>query len=451
MPNFGEQFLSRVLDDGTTQAIRNYSIERRDFDTQTEREVFDFISDYAKENGGKAPDYRTVVEQFPDFYYREGVTDSYSWLAKQIKQQSAKRQFMEYINSPDTQKKFSEMDGNIFLEDLQNFVESIRIRTGVRDKVGTSVKKDTEKIKEEYFRRKRGESFKIWLSNYSIINDVGGGYVSSNIYVPYGRSGRGKSAVTLYEALYLAEQGATVLIWSMEMGWFEVMVRLFVYMSAKQGVTKAEIDGEVFEAGFEARGIRQGSLSDEFEREFLDFIDYIHTELDGDLIVRGVDDEDFMRRDLRQLESEIALNDADVVVIDPFYYLDYERNVSRKTGGDAEETSKKLRRLAGQTKTVVFAITQAEETNEEKDEEGTREVALPERAHVKKTKQLLEDATMLIPIDTNHKEGRGLVGINKGRDGGEGEQCEITYLPQIGVIRELSVDNLDVNAFTKQF
>ncbi len=49
----------------------------------------------------------------------------------------------------------------------------------------------------------------------------------------------------------------------------------------------------------------------------------------------------------------------------------------------------------------------------------------------------MEDAYLLIGVDTDYKQGRGLVGVNKGRDGGEGNQTEILYIPSVGVVREM--------------
>src|SRR5690606_23432995 len=118
-----------------------------------------------------------------------------------------------------------------------------------------------------------------------------------------------------------------------------------------------------------------------------------------------------------------------------FYYLHYERNTSKTAGGDAAETSKRLRALAGRTSTVIVAITQADETKQEEDEDGNRELKLPERKDVKKTKALLEDAYLLIGVDTDYKQGRGLVGVFKGRDGGEGNVSEVLYIPQVGIVR----------------
>lgn len=462
MPAYGESFLSKVLDDGNTMAIREFAIERDDFPTETERQAFDFIMDYAKHNGNKAPDFRTVIEKVPDFYYREGVTDSYRYLAKELKSYAAKRKVADlFAGNPDERGKPTRMtveelinkkDGIEAIEDLISELEKIKIRTDVRKKVGTNLKLDAEKIRKEYERRKAGESYRVWNSFFPMINDVAGGYVSSNVYVVYGKSGRGKSAVTLMEAIHLAMQGATVLIWAMEMGWYELFVRIFTYYSRIIGdVATAEIQGVNMDIGFNSSDIRHGKLAEGFEEKFYDFLENMNELLEGNIIVRGVDDDDFYDRSLRQLESDIIQTEADVVVVDPFYYLDYERNTSKTTGGDAANTSKKLRRLAGATQTVVFAITQAEETEEEKDDAGSREIKLPERKDVKKTKQLLEDAALLIAVDTNYKDGRGLVGLNKGRDGGEGEQCEIIYLPQYGIIEPLSIDEAEVAALVEQF
>jgi replicative DNA helicase len=271
--------------------------------------------------------------------------------------------------------------------------------------------------------------------------------VSSNVYTVYGKSGRGKSVITLEEGIEAAMQGANVLIWAMEMGWFEVLVRIFVSISARQGLTTTNMNGMDLTAGFDSSEIRYGKLNEEFETAFRCFVGTLNDKIPGNITVRAVDDEDFYNRDLKALEADIIETKADVVIIDPFYYLDYETNTSKTAGGDAANTSMKLRRLAGKTHTVIFAITQAEETFESKDDDGARELALPERKDVKKTKQLLEDAYLLIGVDTDYKQGRGLIGLNKGRDGGEGISAEILYIPQVGIVRQPEMGETAVSQF----
>lgn len=435
---------SKVIDNNDVQALTRFGITERDLTTEGDRQVFRFIADYADKNRGQAPSYALVAAECPDFAYAPQVGESYEFLTKKIKGESAKNWLVELINGrPGEGASWLERtlnensDGVEVLKLLRDEAKKTIMRTSVLDKVGTDVKADGEKFLAEYDRRKSGESFRIWKSKFDFINEKVGGYVSSNVYTVYGKSGRGKSVITLEEVLEAAMQGANVLIWAMEMGWFEVLVRIYVSISARQGLTMTTFEGMDLAAGFDSTELRYGKLSPEFEVAFRAFVEQLNDTIPGNITVRGVDDDDFTDRSLGALETDILATKADVVMVDPFYYLDYEKNTSKTTGGDAANTSMKLRRLAGKTQTVIFAITQADETSEESDEEGSRELALPERKDVKKTKQLLEDAYLLIGVDTDYKQGRGLVGLSKGRDGGEGHNTEILYIPQVGIVREM--------------
>ena len=432
---YASLLLNKVIENNDIPALTRYGITEQDFPTAAEKEAYRFVVDYAEANRGQAPSYATVATE-TEFEYIPDVHDSYDFLTKEIKAYSAKQALLEYVQGRFTSEFNSERDGNKILDDLISEVERIKMRTRVRQTVGTNVKSDGDKFREEYARRKSGESFRIWKSKFRTINERVGGYVSSNVYTVYGKSGRGKSVITLEEALEAACRGANVLIWAMEMGWFEVLVRIYVSLSARQGVTTARLDGINLAAGFDSTELRYGKLSEEFESAFETFIDSLNDFIPGNITVRGVDDDDFGNRSLKALEADILHTKADVVVVDPFYYLDYEKNTSKTTGGDAAATSMKLRRLAGKTQTVIFAITQAEEGSDDKDDDGNRELKLPAREDVKKTKQLLEDAYLLIAVDTDGEQGRGLIGLNKGRDGGEGLTAEILYIPQVGIVKE---------------
>ncbi|MED2979522.1 DnaB-like helicase C-terminal domain-containing protein [Bacillus swezeyi] len=433
--NYGVLMLSKVIEQNDPNALLRFNITAEDLPTEGERKALRYITDYAEKHGGRAPTAEMVANEVPDFQPDFNIEANYDYLAEKLRKQAAMREFVD-IAEKELPERFNAAQDNPeeLFSWLTEKVESLKIRTNVRSSVGTDIKKDIDKFKAEYENRKAGESFRIWNSKFDFINRAMGGYVSSNVYVIYGKSGRGKSSIALEEAINCAMQGANVLIWSMEMGWYEVLVRLYVSISASIGVTKANLDGVDIEAGFNSRDVRQGKLSDEFEAGFMEFLDKMNELIPGNIIVRAVDDEDFDSRKLRDLKADILETKADVVLIDPFYYLDYEKNTSKTAGGDAAETSKKLRRLAGQTKTAVFALTQAEE-GEGKDADS--ELKLPQRKDVKKTKALLEDAALLIAVDTNAEEGRGLIGLNKGRDGGEGKSAEIVYLPQFGVIKQL--------------
>jgi hypothetical protein len=440
---------SKVIDANDVAILTRYGITERDLPTEGDRQVFRFVTSYADKNRGAAPSYAEVTAQCPDFNYTPMVSDSYEYLAREIKKHSAKVQFAELVNG-----KLGEQFENVGQKDifklfewLQSEVESIKINTNTSSKIGTDIKADAESFLDEYRKRKDGESFKIWRSKFATINEQIGGYYSGNMYTWHGRSGRGKSVFTMEEAIEAAAQGANVLIWACEMSRFEWMARAYSSISARAGIVNANIEGVNYEAGFENRALLTGGLSEEFEAGFEVFLLQLAEgeHLPGNITVRAADDVDFFNRGVKQLEADINATKADVVVVDPIYLMDYEANTSKVAGGDVANTSKRIRRLAGLTGSVIHVITQADEVKDDRDDEGNRELRAPKRAEIKKTKAVLEDAANVFGIDT--LDGAGIIEIGKGRNGGEGTQIEVLYLPNYGIVREAETGEAVANQF----
>lgn len=436
-----EVLLSKIIDNNDVTALDRFGITREHFVTESEQAAYDFIRKYSAENRGQAPSYATLVENAPDFTYIPAVTDSYEYLARTLKEAYGKRQISNLFASGEINELFdaigrtSNIDG--FITGLTDRFAQIKAKTNVLMSVGVNIATVADKFLTEYRARKAGLSFRIWPSKFPSVNAaIGGGYYGGNMYTWYARSGRGKSVVTMEEALEAAFEGAVVLVWAMEMGLYEYLARAFTSISARRGLQNANVDGIDYDAGFDNRAMLGGKLTDEMEAELESFVRGINEVIKGRIILRAVDDPDFGDRSLRRLEADIREVEADVVVIDPIYYMDYEANTSKTAGGDVAATSKGLRRLAGSTGAVIHVITQAEENADEKNDDGTRELKPPKRAEIKKTKAVLEDATNVFGIDTLNHEGRGVIEIGKGRSGGEDTRIELLYLPNIGIVRE---------------
>src|SRR5690625_4935573 len=267
-----------------------------------DRNTYRFIEQYAQENGGKTPSYAVVADNVEGYEYIPGVSDSYSYLARQIKDYSAQQGIVDLFRTGEFERKLNELGGQEFVNKwLPTVLESVKMRTTVRETIGTDIKRDSDKFIEEYERRKAGESFKVWKSKYSAIGE----YISGNMYTVFGESGRGKSVITLEDAIHAATQGANVLLWTLEMGWYEVMVRIYTSISGEQGYTSVAFDGVDMDAGFNARDLRLGELSEEFEEAFQAFLRSINAYIPGNITVRAVDDEEFTDRSLRALEADI--------------------------------------------------------------------------------------------------------------------------------------------------
>jgi replicative DNA helicase len=447
----GESLLSKVIDDNAVSTLTRFTVERDHFATEAERGAYQFIRDYAEMNRGQAPSYATFVAENPDITYIPQVSDSYEYLIRKLKDSAGKRRIAEFVNK-ELAPLYASHDTETLISILQSRLEDIKMGTHIRKTVGTDIKTDTDAFLEEYRKRKEGRSFRIWRSKFPSVNTaIGGGYYGANMYTIFARSGRGKSIITMEEALEFTYQGATVLIWALEMGAFEWMARAYTSISAREGIVTAQINGVDYDAGFDNRALQSGKLSDDYEAGLVTFMSTLNDTIPGRIILRAVDDEDFRDRSLRQLEADIIETNADIVVIDPFYYLDYEPNTSKTTGGDAANTSRKLRQILGRTGVTGIVVTQADEDAKEKGDDGIREMRPPKRAEVKKTKALLEDATNVIAIDTLAHEGRGMIEIGKGRNGGEDARIEVIYLPNYGIVRELEAGEALAAQFSDAF
>lgn len=436
---YGVLLLSKVIDNNDPTALARFNIAETDLPTDAERKAYRFIESYAKQNRGQAPSYATMATEVPEFgaEYVPEVSDAYEYLAREIKGHSAQLSIVKLLEANGVvERKFSELNGEKFIEWLQSEIESIKIRTSVREKVGTDIKLDGQSFLDEYFDRKAGKSFKLWRSKFPTINGQIGGYFSGNMYTWYGRSGRGKSVFTMEEIIEAAFQGANVLVWAMEMSRFEWMARAYSTISGRKGYVNAEINGINYDAGFENRALLSGKLSEEFEEGLRVFVTMLEDGeiMPGNITLRAADDDDFITRDIRQLEADIIATKADVVLIDPIYLMDFENNTSRTAGGDVANTSKKIRRMAGTLKAVIHVVTQAEEVKDDTDDEGNRELRPPTRKEIMKTKAVLQDAANTFGIDS--LDGEGIIEIGKGRNGGEGSQISVLYLPNYGIVRE---------------
>src|SRR5699024_10499824 len=315
--------LNKVINEDDVKALTRYNIVLDDMPTNTDREAYEFIEQYEHENGGKAPSYAAISDQVDGFEYIPEVTDSFLWLAKGVKGFAAKQEVMRLFENAEVEQKLNELDGNKFIEEwLPNYLDYVSMRTTVRERVGTDIKTGADKFLEEYERRKAGESFKLWKSKFSAIGE----YVSGNMYTMVGEAGRGESVFVVADAGNIVVQVGNVLVCATDAVMIEESVRVDTSLSGEVRMTKTLYDGQEIEAGFTARDIRTGSMEGDIEDAFKEFVAHINDHVDGNITVRAVDDEDFTDRSLKALKTDIDRTNADYVLIDPFYYMQYERN-----------------------------------------------------------------------------------------------------------------------------
>lgn len=436
----GEMFLSKVVTENDVKALSRHGLYASHFQTNIEKRAYEFILDFARSNEGNAPSYATLIDAVPEFDYYPDATDSFTFYGKQLKTSKYQNEMAEFFNGDSSQfaKAWAEYskEPEKFYQVVSKQMEELNRANSISDKIGTDVAKSGEWFMEELENRKQGKGHKLWKSGFNKLDDIlGGGFQSSNMFTTYAKSGRGKSILTMVFLLEAAMNGATVLVWTLEMSKYEFISRLLSFLSARDKIVTHEMEGrDPIEAGFKVNEMLTGKFENyETEHDLIRYLENLNDTLKGKIIVRAIDDEDFNQRSVSELERNIEEFEADVVLVDPIYYLTMEKNTSKTAGGDLAETSKRLRKVAGRHRVVLHVITQASE--DESEETGSdREIKLPKRSAVKKTKQVLEDSTAVIAFDS--ADGRFQIGVNKGRSGGEGEVVEGIFLPAIGYVKE---------------
>ncbi|WP_340028939.1 AAA family ATPase [Paenibacillus sp. FSL H7-0940] len=367
--------------------------------------------------------------------YLPEVTDSFEYLAGELKDASGKRDFAEYINSPAFEQSYETLPTEAFINSLTDRLARIKMetRTGVLEKVGNSFSDLAVMFGHEYEQRKLGKSFKLWRTPFESLNEEIGGLYSGDVYGIMAESGRGKTYLSAAIIDALLRQGANVLVKSYEVKWYSWMARLLSIATAHEEVLTDERGVKV---GVPNKGLLSGALDGDIESYVLEFATKINDYYPGNLILQAKGDGE-LTRTLDELDRELTEHpEIDVVVIDPFYGLAdvYGQNSNKTTGGAAEQAARRLEAIIGAHDVVGIYTIQANTEKQETEDGAVREIKLPKRDQVKTTKAVLEIATNLFVFDAVN--GLGKIGIEKGRNGGEGIVIELLALMDYGVLRE---------------
>src|SRR5699024_9635702 len=94
---YAKLFLNRVINENDTAALRRHNITVDDMPTKIDADTLRFIEGYAEENNGEAPSYAAVASSVEGFEYLPEVSDSFTYLAKQVKDYTAKKMVDEWF------------------------------------------------------------------------------------------------------------------------------------------------------------------------------------------------------------------------------------------------------------------------------------------------------------------------------------------------------------------
>ncbi|WP_342493971.1 DNA helicase [Bacillus sp. FSL R5-0447] len=448
--NYGTLLISKAIEANDPNALLRFNVSEADFQTQGERKAFRYVMDYAEKYRGQAPTAEMVANEVPDFQPDFNIEASYDYLAQNLKNQAAERDFIELVNGkvdPETQKQIKSSEFTERFEqaqktgDMQSFAEwltclgeSLKMRTNVRNEIGRTLADIKESFRDEYMKREEGRSFRIYKTPFETLNKEVTGWFTGDIYGIMGESGRGKTYLICLILDSLLRQGANCLVKSFEVKEYVFIARLISIATAVDGLLLDKIGRKV---GLPNKAILSGKLEDVVREKFFEVLDVLDSYYPGTLYFQGKSGRE-LTRTLSDLERELSDGKIDAVFLDPFYGLTdvYGKNVNKTAGGAAEYAATRFENIIGDNDVVGFYTVQASVDKKEVGEDGVRELRIPTRDKVKTTSRLLDIATNLIGFDSVAKEGIAGIGIEKGRNGGEDFVLELLALFDYGVLRE---------------
>src|SRR5699024_12372426 len=101
--DYSKLFLNKIIQEGDITQLSRHNITLEDMHTDVDKETYKFIKRYSEKNNGEVPSYASVATEVDGYEYIPDVTDSYKYLAKEIKNYSAQVDLLKWF-----QKKYGE-------------------------------------------------------------------------------------------------------------------------------------------------------------------------------------------------------------------------------------------------------------------------------------------------------------------------------------------------------
>lgn len=388
------QLISKILDDKDFFVTRKFNLSADDFIVLPK--VYSFIEKYVKQNKGAVPDYRTVVADFEEFDYHPETADTFAYLCKTIKSNSAKRKMFEMLQKQ-APENFKAMKGDDFTAWLVEEATNIQKITSALSSQGTNYATNGLERWAWYEDSKENRSNIFVPTPYqSLTNMMGGGNELGDYLLIMAYTNRGKSWIASDFGLAAWEAKFGVMHYSPE-------------LSKKQQAGRLD----TLKGHFDNRAMKMGQLRN--EDYYKKYLTKFNDDMETPYIIKTMEDlDDGLSVDT--IEADLATNpDIKVCIIDGFNLMSHKGKDGNRNNMSA--TSRRLRQIFGRYGVLGIVVhqtpTSAEKENRDVDEVGKRTVKAPRVDQYSETVAVIQDACTILTFDQN--EGMGVLAVRKAR------------------------------------
>ena len=408
------QLLSKIIDENSFYAMTKYNVNGADFEAYPH--VYQYIKDYVQDYQ-QTPDYRNVVAKFEDFDYSPDVTDSYAYLCKTIKGQSAKRKAVTGLAK--INEKFKNMNGTEFATWLKEEAVKLEALASSSSSTATNYAVNGHERKEWYNENKENRTYSYIPTPYNTLTSwLGGGFELGDYILLMAYTNKGKSWIGSHIGNVAHTSGFGVLHYSPE-------------LSKKQQVYR----NDTLRGHFDNVKIRRGTLDN--EQEYLEYLDTFNEKNEIPYYIKTMEDlpnglsADVIEADLQMYGDKIGM-----VIIDGFNLMKFP-----KIGRDGmSATSRQLRQIFGRHKVAGLVIhqtpTSAEKESRVDEDELEVELPVPQVTDYSETIAVVQDSATVLTF--NQKDGRGRLLLAKCREPHVGKSLDLRCNFNMGWITEAS-------------
>lgn len=405
------QLLSKVLDENSFYTLHKHNINEADFEVYPN--VYAYIREYVNEFN-QTPDYRNVVAKFKDFDYMPMVQDSFAYLCKTVKSQSAKRKAVLRLGN--FNENYQKMSGIEFAQWLKEQATALEAVAMSSTSTGTNFATNGEERAEWYKENQTQRTNTYIPTPYpSLTGWLGGGFELSDYILLMAYTNKGKSWLGSDIGLSAYRNGFNVLHYSPE-------------LSKKQQVYRLDtLNGK-----FDNVKIRRGMLDNEDK-----YFEYLKDFNEGNETAYHIKTMEDLPHGLtiEQIEADLqSYGNIHMVIIDGFNLMTHKGR-----GRDAmSETSRKLRQIFGRYMVAGLVIHQtptgAEKEMKTDEDELEVEIPVPQVTDYSETIAVVQDSATVLTF--NQKDGRGRLFLGKCREPHVGKSVDLDCNFNLGKIKE---------------
>jgi len=409
------QLLSKVLEEKNYHILNKFNIKKDDF--YTIPEVYEFVRDYTREYG-TTPDYRSVVGQFESFEYMPEVIDSFPFLAKAVKNATAKRGAVQLLQKQ-AGDKFGEMQGTEFINWMATEIKRIQETVAADSHSGENYATSGADRWGAYQDNKENRTFKFIPTPYqSLTKYLGGGFELGDYVLLQAYTNRGKSWIG-------SDIGTTA--WLNKFG--------VLHYSPELSKEQQSQRNDTLIGHFNNVHLKTGQLAD--EKAYENYLQSFNEEQqDIPYIIKTMEHLP-QGLSVEVIEADLQANpDIKMVIIDGFNLMSHKGRDGNRN--NMSNTSRSLRQIFARYGVVGLLIhqtpTEAEKSNSGEDETGARIVSPAKIHQYSETIAVIQDACTVLNFD--QADGLGKILIAKTRTPNVDKEITLHCDYNHGYIRE---------------